>query len=137
MTPASALVLGVAIGSIAVLVAQWSLLLIGKTAMNRLPGQVADLLSVRPQQGDPQAATVVDAEVVEEPEVEDEPLDMHPDIPPVWRTARNDRPDLHCSCHGKPVKAGDKLLWWTRPDESVLLYCPEVVDESAKAAGLA
>ena len=134
MSQVAALLVGVGVGASLVFVAQaiqiFTLRRIERTATALTNNIMSTSVRQVPEQ------EPVDAEVVEEQDV-DEPLDMHPTIPPVWRTARVDRPDLKCSCHGNPVKAGEKMLWWTRPDETVVLYCPEVVTEAEREAGLA
>lgn len=58
-------------------------------------------------------------------------LPLDPDNPPTWRIARVDRPDVECSCHGLPVRAGERLLFWPMGDGVMRVYH----EDATEAAG--
>lgn len=64
----------------------------------------------------------------EEPKA-DVPIPVHPEHMPVWRvySPREGAEPRSCDCHQRPLRPGQPVLWWTRPDESVLLFCEDTV----------
>jgi hypothetical protein len=40
----------------------------------------------------------------------------------------------NCHCHDKPLRPGDKVLWWPTPEGAVVLFCEQGVRERAGGA---
>lgn len=53
------------------------------------------------------------------------PIPVHPEIEPRWRVYKpiSGHEPRSCDCHQDPLYDGQPVLWWTRPDHSVLLFC--------------
>jgi hypothetical protein len=65
------------------------------------------------------------------PERDPVALPVDPNNPPTWRIARRDRTDVVCNCHGRPVRQGERLLFWPMGDGVMRVYH----DDATEAAG--
>lgn len=137
MTPIAAMILGVALGGCVVLVGQLVIVLLGGTILDRAVAQVEQIVALRERSDgliyedeEPAPDATIDAEVVEERQAVRLPLD--PDNPPTWRTARVDRPDVLCNCHGFPVKAGERLLFWPMGDGVMRVYHEDATEAEGR-----
>ena len=78
-----------------------------------------------------------DAIVHDEEPKTDVPIPVHPSKTPHWviYQPRPGRPAMHCHCHEESLYPGQPVLWWTRPDESVLLFCARTVTPPEEMSG--
>lgn len=65
-----------------------------------------------------------DAIVHEEEEPKGVPIPVHPTILPKWvKFTAVTGQSRSCDCHHESLAPGEPVVWWTRPDNSVLLFC--------------
>ena len=65
------------------------------------------------------------------------PMEIDPDSPPKIKvySPKPGRPALYCTCHQKPLRSGEKILWWPVTDGAVVIYCTEGVREKTSSDG--
>ena len=73
--------------------------------------------------------TMREEAAIEEQGLAEVPIPVDVSKPPHWVVyqPREGRPVRTCHCHGEPLTPGQDVLWWTKPDQSVLLFCDRTV----------